>query len=210
MNLSVKGKIEQIIWKKLTDSERDILNGLIQKNNSDRNEYIQVRNWYIVEANNSSDSFDKTIISLSMAVLWVSAYFVNAKHYTFTYQWELLLGRFFLTICLWITLYSFFLSEKVHRICLEKYDLEYEEYHVSLPEEKICLQKQCDEKENEIESINYQLQFIKKSSLILLVLWVIILGIFFYSNMNVENHSNFIYQSDYRYGNSYTTFFREY
>ena len=92
----------------------------------------------------------------------------------------------------------------------EKYDLEYEEYHEPLPEEKIWLQKQCDEKDTEIESINYRLKFIKKSSLILLVLWVIILGIFFYSNINVENHSNFIYQSDYSYENSYTTFFREY
>lgn len=181
---------------------------LIQKSNSDRNEYIQIRNWYIVEANNSSNFFDKTIISLTIGVLWASAYFVNAKQYYFSSQTLLWCGWICLSICLWLTLYSFFLSEKVHQICLEKYDLEYEKHHI--PEETICLQKQCDEKESLIKFINYKLELIKKSSLILLVLWVIILGIFFYSNINVENHSNFIYKSDYSYGNTYTIFFREY
>ena len=210
MNLFTKNKIEKVIWRKIDNDQRQDLNEIIQKSNLDRNEYIQIRNWYIVEANNSSNFFDKTIISLTIGVLWASAYFVNAKQYYFSSQTLLWCGWICLSICLWLTLYSFFLSEKVHQICLEKYDLEYEEYHVTLPEEKIWLQKQCNEKEKEIESINYRLQFIKKSSLILLVLWVIILGIFFYSNINVENHSNFIYKSDYSYGNANAIFFREY
>lgn len=211
MGLEIKEKIEQVLWCKIKDADwnqiNDSISDTIQLKIFRKSEYIAQRNQYITEANNSSNFFDKTILSLSIWILWASGYFVSSKQYTFSYQEWLLLGRLFLATCLWITLYSFYLSEKVHRVCLEKYDLEGENKKDLSDCKKEFIEYQITEKENKRININNYLQMIKKISLWFLVFWVIFLWVFFYSNINIKDSNDFVFRYNYIYNECSKSFF---
>ena len=130
----------------------------------DRKEYLEIRNWYAQRIFYASDTFDKTIMTLSISVLWASLLFINNK--------KEIIGGLIL-----ISLISFLLGERSNRDSLDRYDAEY-------------LQKSSKELEDYDSKILVKskiIWIIKILTIIFLILWVCFLVLFFYSNIPVHH-----------------------
>lgn len=143
----------------------------------DRKEYLEIRNWYAQRIFHSSDTFDKTIITLSTSILWASLLFINNKKEIIGGSIYLILAWTFLAFTILINLVSFFLAEISNRRALERYDAEYQkksERELALYDCKIAIESKI-------------ILTIKMLAILFLILWVSCLVAFFYLNIPVTN-----------------------
>lgn len=143
----------------------------------DRKEYLEIRNWYAQRIFYASDTFDKTIMTLSISVLWASLLFINNKKEIIGGLKYLIFAWIFLALTILISLISFLLGERSNRDSLDRYDAEY-------------LQKSSKELEDYDSKILVKskiIWIIKILTIIFLILWVCFLVLFFYSNIPVHH-----------------------
>lgn len=143
----------------------------------ERKEYLETRNWYAERIFHASDTFDKTIITLSTSILGASLLFINNKKEIIGGNIHLILSWIFLALTILINLLSFLLSEITNRRALERYDAEYQqktERELALYDCKIAIESKI-------------ILTIKICAILFLILWVSYLIAFFYFNIPVSN-----------------------
>lgn len=143
----------------------------------DRKEYLEIRNSCAQRIFYASDTFDKTIMTLSVSVLWASLLFINNKKEIIGGLGYLIFAWIFLALTILINLISLLLRERSNRDILDRYDAGYQKKS----------SKELEEYDYKILVKGKIIWIIKIFTIIFLILWVCFLVLFFYFNIPV-NH----------------------
>jgi uncharacterized ion transporter superfamily protein YfcC len=133
--------------------------------------FTTIRERYEQQCQDSSNHFDSNIIGLSASWLWAWAWFLT--QFQFNNIYLLIISWVFLIFAIWITLYSYKISESTIRKVIEKLDLEYNKWK----------QKEISDIEKEINKKTGILICMNKSSIWFLIWWIVFLGLFLFTNI---------------------------
>lgn len=142
--------------------------------------FTNIRGRYEQQCQDSSNNFDSNIITLSASSLWAWALFFT--QFQFNNHVCLLVISWILLVCaIWVTLYSYKMSELIIRKVIEKLDLEYDKW----------TQNEIKNIDKEINQKTWILTCMNKISIWLLIWWIVFLGLFLFTNMiNMDKKAN--------------------
>lgn len=139
----------------------------------ERKEFLQIRQQYIDTAHRSSNVFDNTMITLTTAALWWSMFLIKNHTKEILHKERLLITRWLLGLTLLLILISFILSEEANRLSIDQHDEEYQNWSC----ETIWVLK------HKIKTKNNWIDILKWVPIFTLILWVIFLVLFLYTNI---------------------------